>query len=67
MARCEHLPIWKKAMDLTIYFEKVVRNFSRYIKSIVGSEAAAFLSLVVILFLSSRNHQLSVQFKYEHL
>jgi len=32
MARYEHLPIYKKAMDLTIYFEKIVRNFSRYHK-----------------------------------
>jgi hypothetical protein len=28
-APCEHLPIYKKAMELTIYFEKIVRNFSR--------------------------------------
>jgi len=27
MARYAHLPIYKKAMDLTIYFEKIVRNF----------------------------------------
>jgi hypothetical protein len=26
MARYEHLPIYKKAMDLTIYFEKIVRG-----------------------------------------
>jgi hypothetical protein len=32
MARYEHLPIYKKAMDLTIYFEKVVRNFHQYQK-----------------------------------
>ena len=32
MARYEHLPIYKKAMDLTIYFEKIVRNFARYHK-----------------------------------
>ncbi len=30
MARYEHLPIYKK--DLTIYLEKIVRNFSRYHK-----------------------------------
>ena len=30
MARFEHLPIYKTAMDLTIYLEQVVRNFSRY-------------------------------------
>ena len=33
MARYEHLPIYKKSMDLTFYFEKIVRNFSRYIRS----------------------------------
>jgi len=26
MARYEHLPIYKKAMDLTVYLEKIVRN-----------------------------------------
>jgi len=32
MARYEHLPIYKKAMDLAIHLEKIVRNFSRYHK-----------------------------------
>lgn len=38
MARYEHLPIYKKAMDLAIYFEKIVRYFSRYHKYTLGSE-----------------------------
>jgi 23S rRNA-intervening sequence protein len=38
MARYEHLPIYKKAMDLTIYLEKVVANFSRYHKYALGSD-----------------------------
>jgi hypothetical protein len=38
VARYEHLPIYKRAMDLTIYFEKIVRNFSRYHKYTLGSE-----------------------------
>jgi hypothetical protein len=38
MARYEHLPIYKKAMDLTVYFEKIVRNFSHYNKYTLGSE-----------------------------
>ena len=38
MAQFEHLPIYKKAYDLTLYFEKVVRNFSRYHKYTVGAE-----------------------------
>ena len=38
MARYEHLPIYKKALDLTIYFEEIVRHFSRYHKYTLGSE-----------------------------
>ena len=38
MAQYEHLPIFKKAYDLTLYFEKIVRNFSRYHKYSVGAE-----------------------------
>jgi hypothetical protein len=38
MARYEHLPIYKKALDLAIYFEQIVRNFSRYHKYTLGSE-----------------------------
>jgi len=29
MARTEHLPIYKAAYDLCLYFEQIVRNFSR--------------------------------------
>jgi hypothetical protein len=29
MAQYEHLPIYKLAFDLQIYFETIVRNFSR--------------------------------------
>ena len=38
MAQYEHLPIFKKAYDLTLYFEKIVRDFSRYHKYSVGAE-----------------------------
>lgn len=38
MARYEHLPIYKAAMDLTVYIEQVVRNFSRYHKYTLGSD-----------------------------
>ena len=32
MARYEHLPIYLKAMELSVYLDTVVRNFSRYHK-----------------------------------
>jgi hypothetical protein len=38
MARYEHLPIYKKAMELALYFEQIVRNFSRYNKYTIGSD-----------------------------
>ena len=38
MALHENLPIYKKALDLAIYFEKIVKNFSRYHKYTVGTE-----------------------------
>ena len=32
MARYEHVPLYKTAMDLTVYLKQVVRHFSRYHK-----------------------------------
>ena len=54
MARHEHLPIYKKAMDLTIYVEKVVRNFSRYHKDTLGSELRAKSREIVGAIASAR-------------
>lgn len=51
MAQTEHLPIYKSAYDLCLYFEQVVRNFSRYHKYSLGSDlrdgAREVLKLVV--------------------
>ena len=38
MARYEHLPIYKQAMDVAVHFERVVAGFSRYHKYTLGSE-----------------------------
>ena len=38
MARYENLPIFKRAMELTVKVEKVVRQFSRYNKYTLGAE-----------------------------
>ncbi|MCI0512397.1 four helix bundle protein [candidate division KSB1 bacterium] len=38
MARYEHLPIFKKAYELVLYFDGIVRNFSRYDKFTYGTE-----------------------------
>ncbi len=38
MARSEHLPIYKASYDLCLYFEQIVRGFSRYHKYGLGSD-----------------------------
>jgi hypothetical protein len=38
MARYEHLPIYKQAMDIAVYFEQTVAGFSRYHKYTLGTE-----------------------------
>jgi len=38
MARSEHLPIYKRTYDLCLYFEQIVRNFSRYHKYSLGQD-----------------------------
>jgi len=38
MARYEHLKIYKKAMEIALYFEKIVRNFSRCNKCTIGAD-----------------------------
>ena len=51
MAQYEHLPIYKAAFDLLVYFEKIVKNFSRYNKYTHGSAlrnlSREILSLIV--------------------
>ena len=38
MARYDHLPIYKKAMEMSVYVEEIVRNFSRYHKYGIGGD-----------------------------
>ena len=57
MAQYEHLPIFKKAYDLTLYFEKVVRNFSRYHKYTVGAELRDLSREVLRLIRQANNAQ----------
>jgi len=54
MAQYEHLPIYKKAMDLAIYMEKVVKGFSRYHKYSIGADLRN-LSREVVRFIIAVN------------
>ena len=46
MAQYEHLPIYKKAFDMTVYIENIVKGFSRYHKYTLGVEKG--MSVVII-------------------
>lgn len=38
MAQYDYLPVYKKAFDLCVYFEKLVKGFSRYDKYVLGTD-----------------------------
>jgi len=57
MAKYEHLPIYKKAMDLAIYIENVVRGFSRYHKYIIGADLRNLSRRVVTLIISANSRE----------
>lgn len=38
MAQYEHLPVYRKAMEMAVYFEKIIRNFSGYHTYNLGAE-----------------------------
>ncbi len=51
MAQYEHLPIYKAAFDLVVYFEEIVRHFSRYNKYTHGTalrESAHDILLLIV-------------------
>lgn len=45
----ENLPVYKKALDLTVYIENIVRNFSRYNKYTVGTELRNLSRHILVL------------------
>ena len=55
MARYEHLPIYKRAFDLNVYLETVVRNFSRYHKYTLGTELRNNARQTVRLIIRANN------------
>jgi len=57
MAQYEHLPIYKKAMDLAVYVETIVRGFPRYHKYTIGSELRALSHRILILVVRANSEQ----------
>jgi len=56
MAQYEHLPIYKKAFDVTVFIENSVRHFSRYHKYTLGTDLRN-LSREVVRFIVTANSE----------
>ena len=55
MAQYEHLPIYKAAFDLLLYFEKIVKNFSRYNKYTHGTALRDLAREALVLIIRANN------------
>jgi hypothetical protein len=55
LARYEHLPIYKAAFDLLVYFEKIVKNFSRYNKYTHGKALREIAREILMLIVRANN------------
>jgi hypothetical protein len=65
MAQYEHLPIYKKAMEMAVYFEKIVRNFSRYNKYTLGSDLRAVSRDILRLIIKANSSREKLPVLYE--
>ncbi|MBI5047638.1 MAG: four helix bundle protein [Deltaproteobacteria bacterium] len=57
MAQYEHLPIYKKAFDMTIYIENIVKGFSRYHKYTLGTDLRNLSREVVRLIIKANSER----------
>ncbi len=65
MAYYEHLPIYKKAMETAVYFETIVRNFSRYNKYNLGAEMRTKSRDIVKLVIKANSSRNKLPWLYE--
>jgi hypothetical protein len=57
MARYKHLPIYRKAFDITVYIENIVRGFSRYHKYTLGTDLRNLSRCVVRLIVRANSQR----------
>ena len=65
MAYYEHLPIYRKAMETAVYFENIVRNFSRYNKYNLGAEMRTKSRDIVKLIIKANSSMNKLPLLYE--
>ena len=57
MAYYENLPIYKKSLELVVYIENVVRNFSRYHKYTIGTNMRDLSRNLVALVIKANSRK----------
>ncbi|MEE4358040.1 MAG: four helix bundle protein [Desulfococcaceae bacterium] len=57
MARYEHLPIYKTAIDTAVYLQQIVRNFSRYDKYTIGTDLRNLSREILLLIIRANSVQ----------
>ncbi len=57
MARYEHLPIYRSAMQLAVHLENTVRGFPRYVKYTLGSEMRQCSQRIVALVIQANSER----------
>lgn len=45
----QNLPVWKKQLDLVVYLERIIKNFDRHHKYVIGSELRRKAHEVLVL------------------
>lgn len=55
MAQYEHLPIFRKSIELGVYLDQVVRNFSRYHKYSVGEDIRGLTRQIFLLIIRANS------------
>jgi hypothetical protein len=55
MARYEHLPIYQKAMEMAVYLQNMVKNFSRYNKYSIGTDLRDLSRKILILIIRANS------------
>lgn len=53
-SKYENLPVYKKALELTVYFETVVKGFNRYHKYTLGANLRT-MSLEILVLIARAN------------
>jgi hypothetical protein len=66
-SRYENLPVYKKAQDLAVYFETLVRNFEKYHKYTIGADFRNLSRRILILVAKANTQAVRLEYLTEAL